>query len=440
MTSGQPLPVESTEVTEIAFGEQPAALFEPPEGIARISEDEYSAYICARDLPNELMPGISDCPAPEEAEATTPPEPSPTPMPTERPNTSDCATPPGDPSEPIGPLAWTPQSLNQDWPRPVRPEPAGDGRIQPVPLTYGDLIGDTGSTAFPCADIRGVMADTSEVHLKLVSNMPPVVDPTEQWIAYGIVTDDDRDGVPDWRYGMDNDPGFGTEVQGDPASRWWRTDLHTGRTEAGGMDVPGSGGWLFADFKTQYPRSGSDAGFVFSGATETTTGSAGWGFELDMPFYAWASAIVDGRVVATDYAPDTGWLVATRDVWPGGTFLLRDPFPHLSMAVPQGWTMSSTQVGSTRFGQKGELKRVACEGLPRDFPGDEAPDANCARVRFEVIDNPQEPCQDTILPNHGQLRRFRRGCRWSACYHGERRRDGRWLPREAPRVLAGRGG
>ncbi len=60
--AGQPIPVESTEVTEIAFGEQPAALFEPPEGVARMSEDEYSAYICARDLPNELMPGISDCP------------------------------------------------------------------------------------------------------------------------------------------------------------------------------------------------------------------------------------------------------------------------------------------------------------------------------------------------------------------------------------------
>ena len=25
-------------------------------------------------------------------------------------------------------------------------------------------------------------------------------------------------------------------------------------------------------------------------------------------FYAWASVIVDGRVVATDYAPDAGWL------------------------------------------------------------------------------------------------------------------------------------
>jgi hypothetical protein len=25
-------------------------------------------------------------------------------------------------------------------------------------------------------------------------------------------------------------------------------------------------------------------------------------------FYAWASVIKDGRVVATDYAPDVGWL------------------------------------------------------------------------------------------------------------------------------------
>ena len=212
--AGQPIPGQSstTEVTEIAFGEQPAALFEPPEGVARMSADEYSAYICARDLPNELVPGISDCPTTEEAEATPPPEPSPTPTPTVRPNTSDCAVPPGDPSEPIGPLAWTPESLKEDWPAPVRPEPAGGGSVQPMPLTYLDPTGDNGSDAFPCVDIRGVMADTSEVHLKLVSNQPPVVDPAEQWIAYGVVTDDDRDGVPDWRYGIDNMPVGTAEV------------------------------------------------------------------------------------------------------------------------------------------------------------------------------------------------------------------------------------
>ena len=139
--AGQPIPVEFTEVTEIAFGEQPAALFEPPEGLARMSMEEYNAYICARDLPNEIAPGISDCPT-AEAEATPPPEPSPTPMPTERPNMSDCAVPPGDPSEPIGPLAWTQERLREDWPAPVRPERAGGGSVQPMPLTYLDPMGD----------------------------------------------------------------------------------------------------------------------------------------------------------------------------------------------------------------------------------------------------------------------------------------------------------
>jgi hypothetical protein len=83
-----------------------------------------------------------------------------------------------------------------------------------MPLTYLDPTGDTGSDAFPCVDIRAVMADTIDVHLKLDSNQLPVVDPAELWIAYGVVVDDDRDGVPDWRYGTDNlpvdaVPGFG---------------------------------------------------------------------------------------------------------------------------------------------------------------------------------------------------------------------------------------
>ena len=60
-----------------------------------------------------------------------------------------------------------------------------------------------------------------------------MVDPTELWVAYGVVLDDDRDGVPDWRYGIDNLPDpTGEEVaNGGAPHRAWRTDLHTGRTE-----------------------------------------------------------------------------------------------------------------------------------------------------------------------------------------------------------------
>ena len=57
--AGQPIPAEFTEVTEIAFGEQPETLFEPPEGLARMSAEEYTTYICARDLPNEMAPGVA---------------------------------------------------------------------------------------------------------------------------------------------------------------------------------------------------------------------------------------------------------------------------------------------------------------------------------------------------------------------------------------------
>jgi hypothetical protein len=267
-----------------------------------------------------------------------------------------------------------------------------------MPLTYLDPIGDNGSDAYPCTDIRRAMADTVEVHLRLDSGQP-IADPTEQWIAYGVVTDDDRDGVPDWRYGIDNTPVVALG-EGDSRTRWWRTNLHTGRTETGQMLGWSTGPWLAADFKSEYPGIESDAGFLFGGAIETTTGSGGWGFELDMPFYAWASVIVNGRVVATDYAPDAGWLVASRGAWPGGTLLLGDPFPNLSMIVPEGWTMSSTSQ-STRFGRTGELRRVACGDLPRDYPPDTAYTADCALIRFEVIDDLEERCTDEIMPPIG---------------------------------------
>jgi hypothetical protein len=350
--AGQPIPGQfsTTEVTEIAFGEQPAALFEPPEGVTRMSEEAYGAYLCAAgDLPNEEVVGLGTregCPT--EAEAT--PRPAPTPMPTARPSPSDCAAPSSGPSQPAGSLAWTQPSLKEDWPAPVRPEPAGRGSVQPMPLTYFDPTGDTGSDVLPCVDIRAVIADTSSVDVKLVSNQPPVVDPAQRWIAYGVVTDDDRDGVADWRYGTDNTPAEPTMDGGDTHTRWWRTNLHTGQTDAGPMDGPGSGDWLSAPFRPEYPN-GSDASFAFGGALETTRGSAPWGIDLDMPFYAWSSVIVNGRVVATDYAPDAGWLVATRGAKPGGTYLLEDDFQlPLSMTLPDGW-MGGGAFGGPGFGR-----------------------------------------------------------------------------------------
>jgi len=359
----------TTEVTDIAFGEQPAALFEGPEGLARISPDEYGDYICENGLPNELMPGISDCPSPEETAAPPTPEPSPTPVATESSTANACPVRPGDSGQPIGPLTWTPESMNEDWPASIRPERAGGGIVQPMPATYLDRLNDNQSDAYPCVDIRWVKADTSEVDLKLGSKPPPWscsdtskcswVEPTEQWIAYGIVTDEDGDGVPDWRFGIDNMPADAVE-EGLPR-RGWRTNLHTGQTEAGPYqgDPPWGrlGGGFQGGTSTDSADWDPDAEFRFNGAVETTQGSQGWGFELDMPFYTWASVIVNGRVVATDYAPDHGWLVAkpgvaiTPNKFPGGTWLLEElPVGHgwddqgslplrVSMTVPYKWTV-----------------------------------------------------------------------------------------------------
>ena len=282
------------------------------------------------------------------------------------------------PSGPAGPLAWTEASLKEDWPAPVRPEPAGGASVQPMPLTYFDPTGDTGSDIDPWVDIRAVTGDTSTVHLKLVSNHPPVVDPAEQWIAYGVVIDDDRDGVPDWRYGIDNTPpdaegepmtGDSRDAKGAPAvfggTRVWRTNLHTGRTD--------HRGFLGEAWRGVWPN-GSDANFKFGGTSDTAgKGTSTWGIALDMPFYTWASVIVNGRVVATDSAPDAGWFIATPGAKPGGTYLLEDPFPlHLSMTVPDGWTDHGGP----------ELTR----------------DGGHTNLQFLVLDNPEDPCPDDRTP------------------------------------------
>jgi hypothetical protein len=83
--------------------------------------------------------------------------------------------------------------------------------------------------------------------------------------------------------------------------RAWMTDLHTGRTlVSDGASIGGE----YLDITS--PRSlRGYARFSFGG--DTPNGPRG--MELDnRPFYVWASVIQDGQVVATDYAPDVGWL------------------------------------------------------------------------------------------------------------------------------------
>ncbi len=128
-----------------------------------------------------------------------------------------------------------------------------------------------------------------------LTEFPPDVDPTEQWIAYGVVFDDDRDGVPDRRVGKDNRPE--TVAGWNEDYRVWITDLHTGRTAVQIGDMVGE----------TYVNAWSHGRFTFG--HDTTNGGGIQGTSLvNRPLYLWASVIQDGRVVATDYAPDVGWL------------------------------------------------------------------------------------------------------------------------------------
>lgn len=222
-----------------------------------------------------------------------------------------ATAPPASPSP--GPLAWSPASLEQDWPAPVRAEPVGDPVIVPLAGGYTDPSGDIESSDVPWIDIRSVTAGSGPggVWVDAVAIPPRLASPDGPRIAYGLVFDTDLDGVADVRLGMDRAPAGLTPWGGTPEDRTdvraWRTDLRAGTTEYG------HAGNTICDCS-------------FPGMSSTGRGTAYIYPHQAIPglFYAWASMIQDGRVVATDYAPSSGWLDSTGSI-PGGGDGLRTP-------------------------------------------------------------------------------------------------------------------
>ena len=237
---------------------------------------------------------------------------------------SPSKLPSASPSPTAVPITWTAASLKEDWPGLVRSEPTGRPIVVPILWksvvtgtcpdcsytdTYGHLVdptGDAGSDALPWADIKDVTFCGICVKIEFVSHPPERVDPAQQWFAYGVVVDTDGDGVADWRYGTDNEPVATSGAHGSSPRRWWRTDLHTGRTESTVNVALWEGG---GPFWGNHGSQSGDSGLSFGGDF------AGVGRRGAVPkrFYVWASVIQDGRVVATDYAPDAGWLVPSAD-------------------------------------------------------------------------------------------------------------------------------
>jgi hypothetical protein len=208
------------------------------------------------------------------------------------------------------------------------------------------------------------------------------VHPTEQWVAYGAVFDVDRDGVPDWRYGMDNMP---ITAPGERPHRVWVTDLHSGRTESAAGAPYGA---VVGD--SWYPPGFGGYGVLFHMYGPGRPGQFPKSNEqlaTDVRFYAWASVIQGGRVVATDYAPDAGWLdpsilgVGQNEVSPFGgehTVCVVPPQPGcretdrdgvgFTFTVPDGWAWNDADSGVDSRG-----KDVSSSGLIKPVTGTAAP-------------------------------------------------------------------
>ena len=213
---------------------------------------------------------------------------------------------------------WNPVRATEDWPGPFRIEPA-DGEVSLVDSS--DVFDPKGDVGFDAIDIVEVtfrlgcwMSLTTErcVFFDVAAEPRLAPDPRVEWVAWGIVVDYSGDGQPDVRFGVDNapgtrsQPGAGMQIS-DPEGiydlRMWRTDLATGTTEASTwilenpllMDVDRPG-------RIEDPGRLDDRGHIFVKRLEA---------ESFFRFYVWASMIRDGQVVATDYAPNSGWIATT---------------------------------------------------------------------------------------------------------------------------------
>ncbi len=216
-------------------------------------------------------------------------------------------------------LRWTPDGADDPFPAPLRTEPVGGApvvpaeRFEPGPddpndrWRHLDPPGDGVPGRVPLVDLIAVGFNHTDcwfsgsmcVRFETASGVSkPLADPLTEWIAYGVVFDNDADGQPDVRFGIDNMPG---EIL-----RAWSTDLRAGTTEV----VIGSLG--------QYPDHNPlwETEFPYAQDPQLNRGYAYLNPRLSRPegrFYVWSAVIKNGEIVSMDFAPNAGWLDGRSD-------------------------------------------------------------------------------------------------------------------------------
>jgi hypothetical protein len=275
-----------------------------PRAVAAVLVVALAGGLIARQL--ETAPG-------------TEPGPTPTPTPTTTPSATAATLPTG--------VAWAEAALRAPYPIPLRPEPAGGAPVAAADelevgsgersrFRWVDAAGDVRDQADPRVDLvtiefgRGACLSISALcvwYWPAQGLERPLPDPASEWIAYGMVIDNDRDGVADGRYGIDNIP--------SDSLRAWQVDDRPGRRPEYKLSTPVSptidGAYGESEAPTVNAGTHSGRGYMWlRGSVVTVEGEKGGGF------YLWAAVIRDGRMVSIDYAPDSGWLVAPREIVP----------------------------------------------------------------------------------------------------------------------------
>jgi hypothetical protein len=195
---------------------------------------------------------------------------------------------------------------------------------------YSDAVGDSLLSMVDLVGVRTRIGCWNRgiprcIYFDLADTVNPIPEPREQWIAYGIVVDYTGDGRADVRYGIDNasdgthvlphhlipqtgetipQPPRVREEEGAPPDGWherlrmWRTDLATGAIQVRACCEDPTLMMASVHGPREDPAEAA-AGIIFVVRQDD---------ERVFRFYVWASVVQDGRVLATDYAPDSGWI------------------------------------------------------------------------------------------------------------------------------------
>jgi hypothetical protein len=184
----------------------------------------------------------------------------------------------------------------------------GDADQMPSLLFDGEWA-DASDASLSFVDITDVVREPGAGLLwsLQMAGPPPeadTFDSDDAILEYGLVVDADSDGTPDYQIGINGPPRGGS-------FHTWVTDLKTGVTDERG-DRPYGVPFDFHHPGETYPDDPPELASELARTMRFFFLTPGFpapdGLDGSDPFYAWASYSENGSVVATDHAPDFGWL------------------------------------------------------------------------------------------------------------------------------------